>query len=105
MAAYGNYLEARALISQRNADNLRRATTLLEAAVQRDPGFAKAWAALAQARALGFYYTRGADAAVTRGRRERGSEGAAPPSTIDSSSPTPPWPMCYAIATIRWGGS
>ena len=56
MAAYGDYLEARALITQRNADNLRRATTLLEAAVQRDPGFAKAWAALAQARALGFYY-------------------------------------------------
>jgi TolB-like protein/Tfp pilus assembly protein PilF len=56
MAAYGNYLEARALITQRTADNLRRATALLEAAVQRDPGFAKAWAALAQARALGFYY-------------------------------------------------
>ncbi|MEY2545380.1 MAG: adenylate cyclase [Verrucomicrobiota bacterium] len=56
MAAYGEYLEARALIPQRNADNLRRATTLLETAVQRDPGFAKAWAALAQAHALGFYY-------------------------------------------------
>src|SRR4029453_12794759 len=56
MAAYGNYLEARALITQRTADNLRRATALLEAAVQRDPGFAKAWAALAQTRALGFYY-------------------------------------------------
>jgi TolB-like protein/Tfp pilus assembly protein PilF len=56
MAAYGNYLEARALITQRTADNLRQATSLLEAAVQRDPGFAKAWAALAQARALGFYY-------------------------------------------------
>src|SRR4029434_3026330 len=56
MAPYGNYLEARALIAQRTADNLRRATSLLEAAVQRDPGFAKAWAALAQARALGFYY-------------------------------------------------
>jgi TolB-like protein/Tfp pilus assembly protein PilF len=56
MAAYGNYLEARGLITQRTADNLRRATALLEAAVQRDPGFAKAWAALAQARALGFYY-------------------------------------------------
>ncbi len=56
MAAYGNYLEARALITQRTADNLRRATALLEATVQRDPGFAKAWAALAQARALGFYY-------------------------------------------------
>jgi TolB-like protein len=56
MAAYGDYLEARALIAKRTPDNLRHATQLLEAAVQRDPGFAKAWAALAQARALGFYY-------------------------------------------------
>jgi TolB-like protein/Tfp pilus assembly protein PilF len=56
MAAYGNYLEARALITQRDTDNLGRAIALLEEAVQRDPRFAKAWAALAQARALGFYY-------------------------------------------------
>ena len=56
MAAYGNYLEARALLTQRDTDNLRRAIALLEEAVQRDPDFAKAWAALAQARALGFYY-------------------------------------------------
>src|SRR6266567_3009270 len=56
MEAYDNYLEARALITQRTADNLRRAAALLESAVQRDPGFAKAWAALAQARALAPYY-------------------------------------------------
>jgi adenylate cyclase len=56
MEAYDNYLEARALITQRTGDNLRRAAALLEAAVQRDPGFAKAWAALAQARALAPYY-------------------------------------------------
>ena len=56
MAAYDNYLEARALITQRTNENLRRAITLLEAAVQRDPEFAKAWASLAQARALGLYY-------------------------------------------------
>ena len=56
MGAYDNYLEARALITQRSADNLRRASALLESAVQRDSGFAKAWAALAQARALAPYY-------------------------------------------------
>jgi TolB-like protein len=56
MTAYDNYLEARALITQRNPDNLRRAITLLEGAVQRDPRFSKAWGALAQARALGLYF-------------------------------------------------
>jgi TolB-like protein/Tfp pilus assembly protein PilF len=81
MAAYGNYLEARALIAQRTADNLRRATGLLEAAVQRDPDFAKAWAALAQARALGFYYL-----VVPMKQSLEGAESAARKSlTIDDS--------------------
>ena len=81
MAAYGDYLEARALITQRNADNLRRATTLLEAAVQRDPSFAKAWAALAQARALGFYYL-----VVPMQQSLEGAENAARKAlTIDDS--------------------
>jgi Tfp pilus assembly protein PilF len=53
MAAYASYLEARALISQRY---MLRASALLEGAVQRDPTFAKAWAALAQTRALGMTY-------------------------------------------------
>jgi adenylate cyclase len=56
MEAYDNYLEARALIAQRTPDKLQRAITLLETAVQRDPGFARGWAALAQARALTPYY-------------------------------------------------
>ncbi len=56
MRAYDNYLEARTLITQRSPTNVRRAIPLLEAAVQRDPAFAKAWAALAQARALAPYF-------------------------------------------------
>jgi TolB-like protein len=81
MAAYGNYLEARALITQRTSDNLRRATALLEATVQRDPGFAKAWAALAQARALGFYYL-----VVPMKQSLEGAESAARKAlTIDDS--------------------
>jgi TolB-like protein/Flp pilus assembly protein TadD len=56
MQAYDSYLEARTLITRRDTENLRRAITLLESAVQRDPDFAKAWAALAQARALASYY-------------------------------------------------
>jgi tetratricopeptide (TPR) repeat protein len=49
-------LEARTLITQRSPTNVRRAIPLLEAAVQRDPAFAKAWAALAQAYALASDY-------------------------------------------------
>jgi TolB-like protein len=52
MHAYDNYLEARTLITQRSPTNVRRGIPLLEAAVQRDPAFAKAWAALAQAHAF-----------------------------------------------------
>jgi len=56
IGAYDNYLEASVLITQRTPENLRRASALLESAVRRDPGFAKAWAALAQARVLAPYY-------------------------------------------------
>ena len=56
MRAYDNYLEARTLITQRSPTNVRSAIPLLEAAVQRDPAFAKAWAALAQAYAFASYY-------------------------------------------------
>ena len=57
MAAYDEFLQARALLAQRTVDNLRRAIELLTAAVDRDPGFANGWAALAQARALSSYYS------------------------------------------------
>ena len=56
MQAYDSYLEARILITRRDTENLRRAITLLEGVVERDPTFAKAWAALAQAHALTSYY-------------------------------------------------
>src|SRR5260370_31435500 len=56
MRAYDNYLEARTLITQRSPTNVRSAIPLLEAAVQRDPAFAKAWAALAQAHDFASYY-------------------------------------------------
>jgi adenylate cyclase len=56
MLAYDNYLEARTLITKRSPTNVRSAIPLLEAAVQRDPAFAKAWAALAQAYALAVDY-------------------------------------------------
>jgi TolB-like protein/Tfp pilus assembly protein PilF len=71
MTAYSDYLEARALITQRTSENLRRAVTLLEGAVQRDPTFGRAWAALAEARALAMYYGAPIDFAL------RGAEEAA----------------------------
>jgi TolB-like protein len=71
MAAYSDYLEARALITQRTAVNLQRAAALLEGAAQRDPAFGRAWAALAQVRALSMYYGAPIDLAL------RGAEDAA----------------------------
>jgi TolB-like protein len=56
MTAYDNYLQARTLITQRSPSNIRNAIPLLEAAVHRDPNFAKAWSALAQAHELSTYY-------------------------------------------------
>jgi TolB-like protein len=56
MRAYDDYLKARTLITQRSPTNVRSAIPLLEAAVQRDSAFAKAWAALAQAYAFASYY-------------------------------------------------
>jgi Tfp pilus assembly protein PilF len=56
MAAYNDYLEARALIAQRDSEKLQRAISLLQSVTQRDAQFAKAWGALAQAQALAPYY-------------------------------------------------
>lgn len=60
MEAYDKYLQARTLIALRTRDSLRRATSLLEQAVQRDPGFAKAWAYLADVHAADRYFGLGA---------------------------------------------
>jgi TolB-like protein/cytochrome c-type biogenesis protein CcmH/NrfG len=54
MVAYENYLEARGLVSKRA--EFRRAIQLLEEATRLDPNFSAAWAMLAQANALSFYY-------------------------------------------------
>jgi tetratricopeptide (TPR) repeat protein len=58
MEVYDKFLQARGLLAQRNPENLRRAIELLTAAIERDPGFASGWAALAQARALSSYYLK-----------------------------------------------
>ncbi|MBK7902601.1 MAG: hypothetical protein IPJ97_06265 [Proteobacteria bacterium] len=47
--AYEFYLQARAIWKRRGEDNLRRAIELYQSALARDPGFARAHAALASA--------------------------------------------------------
>ena len=47
--AYEFYLQARAIWKRRGEDNLRRAVELYQSALARDPGFARAHAALASA--------------------------------------------------------
>ena len=56
MEAYDHYLEARALIAQRQ--DFKRAIELLDGALEHDPDFAQAWAANAQAHALAPYYLK-----------------------------------------------
>jgi adenylate cyclase len=47
--AYESYLQARAIWKRRGEENLRRAIELYQSAITRDPGFARAHAALASA--------------------------------------------------------
>jgi adenylate cyclase len=49
VAAYELYLQARAIWKRRGEDNLKRAIELYQSALARDPGFARAHAALASA--------------------------------------------------------
>ncbi|HVN43481.1 MAG TPA: hypothetical protein VMT50_11905 [Steroidobacteraceae bacterium] len=58
LEAYQLYLQGRAVWKRRGADNLRRAIDLYQAALGRDPGFARAHAALASAYVVLPGYTR-----------------------------------------------
>jgi TolB-like protein/DNA-binding winged helix-turn-helix (wHTH) protein/Flp pilus assembly protein TadD len=55
--AYDFYLRGQFFLNKRSDADLRTAAALLEQAVQRDSGFARAWAALAQADVLGAVYS------------------------------------------------
>ncbi|MBT5185444.1 MAG: hypothetical protein HOH19_02385 [Kordiimonadaceae bacterium] len=56
MQVYDLYLTAKALISQRGTENITRAISLLERATELEPIYAPAWAMLAQAHALAYYF-------------------------------------------------
>lgn len=55
--AYDLYLRGQFFLNKRSDADLRTAASLLEQAVQRDSGFARAWAALADADVLGAVYS------------------------------------------------
>ena len=57
--AYDLYLRGQYLLNKRTDDDIRSAASFFEQAVQRDSGFARAWAALAQAEVLGAVYSIG----------------------------------------------
>ncbi|MCL7974396.1 MAG: tetratricopeptide repeat protein [marine benthic group bacterium] len=61
MAAYDLYLEARARIRDRGAENIADAIGLYEAAIARDSAWAPAWAGLAIAHTVAPFYPAGAD--------------------------------------------
>ena len=54
--AYQLYLQARALRQRQTAQQLVTAVQLFKAAIERDPGFARAWAGLAEASAVQGWY-------------------------------------------------
>jgi serine/threonine-protein kinase len=58
-AAYDLYLKARHHWSRRTPESIRRAIECLEAAIARDPNFARAWAGLADTRILFGWYGAG----------------------------------------------
>ena len=58
VAAYELYLQGRAIWKRRGEDNLKRAVELYQSALARDPGFARAHAALASAYVVLPGYTR-----------------------------------------------
>jgi TolB-like protein/DNA-binding winged helix-turn-helix (wHTH) protein/Flp pilus assembly protein TadD len=67
--AYDLYLRGQFFFNKRTAADLRAAASLFEQAVQRDSGFARAWAALAGADVLGAVYSIGPpQALVARAR-------------------------------------
>jgi TolB-like protein len=78
MGAYELYLDARAHV-RRRGEGVEQAIGLFERALQRDPGFAPAWAGLAEAWSLAPYWHAGRDSAYwaeSLGRAEEAAEKA-----------------------------
>ena len=75
MGAYELYLEARSHVRRRGA-GIEQAIGLFERALQRDSGFAPAWAGLAEAWSLAPYWHAGVDSAYWAESLDRAEEAA-----------------------------
>jgi DNA-binding winged helix-turn-helix (wHTH) protein/TolB-like protein len=70
LEAYTLFTRARTLLAKRSAVDMAQAIALFEAALNIDPGYAQAWAALADAHALMAYYDYGEPEALIARARE-----------------------------------
>jgi adenylate cyclase len=75
MGAYELYLDARSHV-RRRGEGVEQAIGLFERALQRDPGFAPAWAGLAEAWSLVPYWHAGRDSAYWAESLDRAAEAA-----------------------------
>jgi len=83
--AYDLYLRGQYLLNKRTDGDIRAAASLFEQAVQRDSGFARGWAALAQADVLGAVYSIGPpQQLITRARAAAVKGLALDPSLADA---------------------
>ena len=84
MGAYELYLEARAHF-RRRGEGVEKSIGLFERALQRDPGFAPAWAGLAEAWSVAPYYHAGVDSAYWSQSLVRAEDAAEKALDLDPS--------------------
>ncbi|HEU4953231.1 MAG TPA: winged helix-turn-helix domain-containing protein, partial [Gemmatimonadales bacterium] len=80
--AYDFYLRGQYFLNKRTEVDIRRAASFFEQSVQRDSGFARAWAALADADVLGAVYTIGPPQDLVARARVAARQGLALDSTL-----------------------
>ena len=80
--AYDLYLRGEFFLNKRTDADIRTAASFFERAVQRDSGFARAWAALADADVLGAVYSIGPPQELVAGARAAALKALALDSTL-----------------------
>lgn len=99
IAAYDLYLLGRYHWNRRTAADLRRAVTLFERALERDPGFGKAWAGLGEVYAVLAAYDDSADPYETMPRaREAATQALERDSTLAEAHAT----LGFVAFTFDW---
>lgn len=95
--AYADYLKARTLYRAR--ESLPEAILLLESVVEREPGFAQAWASLALAHEVAVYFTTPLEREVLGNALARMKVAAAKASDLDPHSAM----TLHAVANVARG--